>query len=66
MPDTIKKAALKVLRIHGVTAMTAAQISKQINYSQESVSSILKRMVDSGEIKRVKGFGPRGGFGYYA
>lgn len=29
-----------------------------------SLSSILKRMYDAGELLRFEGFGPRGGYGY--
>lgn len=33
---------------------------------KDSLSSLLKRMVDKGELFRVRGIGPRGGFGYWA
>ena len=57
--------------------MTASDIVRYANYSAvfrpgdnlpdltlASVSSVLRRMVGEGKILRVKGYGPRGGYGY--
>ncbi len=45
--------------------MTAATITETLcNVKLDSVSSILKKMVDNGELVRVEGAGPRGGYGY--
>ena len=52
--------------------LTASQIRNVINDHSaadkqvrlSSVSSLLKKMVDTGEIERHENFGPRGGYGY--
>ena len=44
---------------------TATDLAKLIERPLPSVSSLLKRMVDAGELRRRKGKGPRGGYGYY-
>ena len=45
--------------------MTAAQIhGKMRRVKLSSLSSILCKMVKSGELARHKGVGPRGGYGY--
>jgi DNA-binding MarR family transcriptional regulator len=44
--------------------MTATQLGKITGLKLESLSSVLKKMVDAGLLERVGGFGPRGGYGY--
>jgi len=52
---------------------TAVEIKRMLDHSRiihpqvvklSSLSSVLKRMYDAGELERIDGVGPRGGFGY--
>lgn len=40
-------------------------ISEDLEFQFSSVSSLLKRMTDSGELERKPHLGPRNGFGYF-
>lgn len=40
----------------------AAATERSVKLS--SLSSALKQMYDAGEVERIEGFGPRGGYGY--
>jgi len=51
------------------TALTATEMQKRIadgghQVRLSSLSSLLKKMVDNGELKRIENVGPRGGYGY--
>ncbi len=43
---------------------TATTIANVLDCKVSSVSSLLKKMCDSGLLMRCKGVGPRGGYGY--
>ena len=67
---TNKEAIEDVLK-YGDTVMTAGEIVREITMHHLSldtglstVSSSLKKMVDAKVLLRVKGYGPRGGYGY--
>lgn len=44
--------------------VTATEIALYVGEKLSSVSSLLKRMVDEGQLERRRGMGPRDGFGY--
>lgn len=44
---------------------TATYISKKTGVRLDSLSSVLNKMCKQGFLCRVKGIGPRGGYGYY-
>lgn len=54
-------------------AMTATQMCHYFNRLSRpegqvkltSLSSLLKKMYDAGELFRIESFGPRGGYGYH-
>jgi len=67
---TIRKRVLGLLRCAGLY-LTAAAIKQILDQGDtgpaiklSSLSSVLKRMYDAGELERIEGFGPRGGYGY--
>lgn len=43
---------------------TATEVARSVGHSVASVSSILRKLVAEGKVVRVKGAGPRGGYGY--
>ena len=44
---------------------SAYELSLRLGLKSPDVSSTLKRMCDKGQLRRVDGDGPNGGFGYY-
>lgn len=44
---------------------SASQIAKALSEGPASVSSLLKKLCDMREMRRLPGKGPRGGYGYY-
>jgi len=46
------------------TWMTATKIAKHLDRPVSSVSSVLLKMTLDGRLRRKKGVGPLGGFGY--
>ncbi len=60
---TTRSSIMTMLGV-GHNVMTASEISRSLGIGLSSVSSLLRRMVAAGEILRVAGFGPRGGYGY--
>ncbi len=50
--------------LHGLPPLTAIEIAGVLDEKLSSVSSVLKKMVDNKTLKRRKGVGPRGGYGY--
>lgn len=55
---------ITLLRSKVARVMTTAEIAGALGEKPGNISSLLRRMTDSREIIRVKGFGPRGGYGY--
>jgi len=64
---TIRQRVIHVL-LDSSTPRTASDIYHVLNNSGyvklSSLSGILKRMYDAGELRRVDEYGPRGGYGY--
>jgi len=70
---TIRRRVLHLLK-HAGAIVTAVDIYHVLNVESgigpsesvklSSLSSVLKRMCDGGELDRLKNFGPRGGYGY--
>jgi hypothetical protein len=46
-------------------AKTAVGLSYELGLKTASLSSLLKKMCDEGQLARAKGYGPRGGYGYF-
>lgn len=72
---TIRRRVIDLLITSRCSAyFTATDICKGLNVPDgvsdfvgvelSSVSSALKKMYDAGELERLDGIGPRGGFGY--
>lgn len=65
-----EEKVIETLACSHAQVMTAQELVTNINrcYSKkvrlDSLSSKLKRMVDEYVLLRVKGYGPRGGYGY--
>jgi hypothetical protein len=49
---------------HEQCVVTATDVAATLSMSLSSVSSTLRKMVLGGDLLRVSGFGPRGGYGY--
>ena len=69
-PVSIRKRVMGLL-ITSANPLTATQIKQFMDASYvgppvklSSLSGILKRMYDAGELRRVDDWGPRGGYGY--
>lgn len=54
---------IRALLFNGAT-LTATDIARATNRKLSSVSSKLHKMWVDGEVSRIKGFGPLGGYGY--
>jgi len=68
MKFTIQERILNFLLLTGQPS-TAVEIHRSLDSSEQpvklsSLSSVLKKMYDAGELDRITGFGPRGGHGY--
>lgn len=68
---TIEEAVVETFNAVQVQVLTAQELLNEINsyksYGRQrldSLSSKLKRLVDQKVLLRVKGYGPRGGYGY--
>jgi DNA-binding MarR family transcriptional regulator len=61
--NTIRNRILETLRIE--PGSTSWELSKILKENPSSISSILKRMTERGDVSREKGEGPRKGYGYY-
>jgi hypothetical protein len=59
---TIREKVIIQLGLHG--CLTATELSRLTKEKLSSVSSLLRKMVDRGELNFLEGFGPRGGAGY--
>jgi len=59
MPKLKKKKEYDQYKLASIRASEG-----NISLSEGSVSSVLKKLVDEGVLKRKKGIGSRGGFGY--
>lgn len=44
---------------------TQKELVQETGIPKDTLSSLLKKMVDSGELYRFHGFGERGGYGYW-
>lgn len=69
MKFTLRKRILNILLLTHQT-FTASELQLCLNCGTtpvklSSLSSILKKMCDTGEICRVNCYGPRGGYGYH-
>jgi hypothetical protein len=69
VPRTIEERVIESLSAAMCQVMTAQELLNDMNHyypkvKLASLSSKLKKMVDSFVLLRVNGYGPRGGFGY--
>lgn len=68
---TIKQRVIGLLITTMKKPLTASEIKRFLDAKSpgmpiklSSLSGILKRMYDAGELHRIDGWGPRGGYGY--
>lgn len=59
---TIRAQVLQYLRAH--PGSSAWQVTHGLKLDRNTVSSLMKRMVDDGSLTREAGGGPRGGYIY--
>lgn len=62
---TMRSRVLALLRYNLAHGLTAMEISKILQVKLSSVSSLLKKMCDKGELLRMNHCGPRGGHFYW-
>lgn len=56
--------AFPVVRDSVGSIMTAMELHRATGIKLNSLSSALNKMSKRGQLQRIKGYGPRGGFGY--
>lgn len=60
--NTRERVLMKL--IEHASPVTATELARELNVSLSSLSSLLKKMYDAKQVRRVDDFGPRGGYGY--
>ena len=60
---TIRESVINYLRVN--PGKSAYIISQDLDLQFQSVSSLIKRMTDKGDLIRKPNLGPKSGFGYF-
>lgn len=64
-PNTIRTRISDLFWWNPGAKLTATRIAYEITARLDTVSSALTKMVDSGQLQRRNGGGPRGGYVYF-
>jgi hypothetical protein len=61
----VRSSVLQLMREDSERYWTAATLARDLGFRLDSLSRCLHRMVAAKQLGRVRGIGPRGGYGYY-